>query len=138
MSRYALRITRFDDQRSFRRVADFLAALYPDTDPEDFETGLARLPCIVTHDADEAAARDLERALIVRGARTLMTPVGVVDVTMGPDDDGTSQEVDVAFLSAPKIKAKPAAKPAKSARAPSRGVRKLFKKDSALAPWEDG
>ncbi len=136
MSRYSLRITRFDDQRSFRRVADFLAALYPETDPEDFETGLARLPCVVTHDADEAAARDLERALIVRGARTLMTPVGAVDVTPGTGDDGTSQEVDVAFLAATKPKP-PRRKAPQSARAPKRGVRRLFSKNSTLAPWED-
>lgn len=143
MSRYALRITRFDDQWSFQEVAEFLAALYPERDIEEFETGLARLPCLITHDGEETAARHLERALIARGARTRLTLVDSVDRTLGTDDTGTSQEVDIAFLDTGPSKAheKPKATPLASTRARSRGLSKPLRGEansaSSTAPWED-
>jgi hypothetical protein len=130
MARYSLRITRFDDQRSFQRVAAFLSSLYPDRDPEEFETALARLPCVVTHDGDESAARELERALIVRGARTLMTPVGSADQTL-TEDDSPSQEVDAAFLSQRNL---PRLQPSK----PNPKRRAFFKRGAPPAPWDEG
>ena len=122
-------------------MVEFLAALYPDRDHEEFEAGLARLPCMVTHDADETAARELERALIVRGARTRMTPVDEVDLTLRDDDDdraGTSQEVDVAFLSRSQPRsARAASRSSRARRADDEEIAPDYARDSATAPWED-
>ena len=131
MPRYAIRITRFRDQRSFQRVAEFLAALYPDRHPEEFEVGLARLPCTVTHDAEESAARALERELTGLGARIRMFSLdGSVDSTLD-DVEGTSQEVDMAILENRST--------TPSSRAPEakrRGLRGVFGNAPETPPWE--
>ena len=140
MARYDLRITRFDDQRSFRRVSEFLTALYPERDPLDFESALARLPCIISHDAEESAARELDRALSIRGARTRLTCLGGdVDDSLS-DDSATSQEVELSFLETggkrpspgPRRKSDGAGSPPKKSRS-----RIPFLQSGSPAPWEE-
>jgi hypothetical protein len=102
MARYTVRITKFRDRAAFRAVVEFLARLYPDRQPRDFEVALARLPCLVSHDADEEAARTLDRALRKRGADLRIDPVSATteaprrhDVSMTAE---LSPEIDLSFL----------------------------------------
>ena len=68
LQRVAVRISRFEDQAAFRRAVDLLSELYPERDPAEFEVGLARLPCLVSHDAEPRAADALKAALEALGA----------------------------------------------------------------------
>lgn len=102
MARYSVRITKFRDRAAFRAVVEFLARLYPERSPRDFEVALARLPCLLSHDADEEAARALERALRKRGADLRL---GSLDPTPSaprrPNVSNTlelSPEIDLSFL----------------------------------------
>ncbi len=130
MARFSVRITRFSDQASFQSVVDFLARLYPDRGPEDFATGLARLPCTLSDDADEAAAHALQDALRKRGADVRLLPnkakKGRPKVASTME---LSPEIDLSFLDEARSKKK-------SDRTASGSIRKSGP-DSGAAPWDD-
>lgn len=76
MSRFVVQLTRLEDQEAFGEVLGLLTRLYPERPVRAFEEALARLPCVLSHDAEPAAARLLMQALQHRGARVRATPVG--------------------------------------------------------------
>lgn len=116
MARYSVRITKFRDRAAFRASVEFLARLYPDRDPRDFEVALAKLPCLVSHDADEEAARALDRALRKRGADLRLSP-SEVSATSGERVNVSSTvelspEIDLSFLDeARRNRSEPSAAP---------------------------
>lgn len=130
MPRFSVRITRFSDQASFRTVVDFLARLYPDRNRQDFETGLARLPCTLSEDADEAAAVALEAALGRRGADVRLLPIkekqGEPKVTSTME---LSPEIDLSFLDQARTRKR-------SSRTAS-GSNRKGGPDGGAAPWEE-
>lgn len=106
MDRVAIRISRFEDQDAYNRVLDLLRGLYPHRASGDFEQALARLPCLLSHDADLGAAEALQAALEGRGASVRVLPVDQVRSAIEALDHGdsvrqtmlVSPEVDVEFL----------------------------------------
>ena len=134
-SRYLVRITRFNDRTAFRQVVDFLAGLYPDRQREEFETGLARLPCTLSHDAVESAAEELRASLVRRGADVLLIPRSVVAAAeASPRPVASTQElspeIDLAFLNkARKEKQQPLP--------PDPRTRRTGPTESGKAPWEE-
>ncbi len=104
MTRYAVRISRFEDQVAFRRVLDLLGRLYPERPPSEIEAALAKLPCLLSHDAEESVAQALRQALEARGARVRLLPVADLDESPDVDRSDTrktmtlSPEVDLDFL----------------------------------------
>ncbi len=78
---------------------ELLVALYPDRSRAAFEAELARLPVVLSHDADERAARALADALERRGGRV---HVGEAEFAGLPGweepERGAGPEVDAAFL----------------------------------------
>ncbi len=104
-----MRITSFDDKQSFQRVLDLLTGLYPERDPRAFQAALARLPCMLSHDAAEPAARRLEQALSDRGAGVLLMPHSMPTASgrqaaLRVQED-TSPEIDLSFLRAARSEA---------------------------------
>jgi len=109
VTRYAVRISRFEDQMAFRRVLDLLGRLYPDRPTADFEAALAKLPCLLSHDAHESVAQGLRQALEARGARVRLLPVDAVKETPKAisKTQSLSPEIDLEFLrknGAPRVK----------------------------------
>jgi hypothetical protein len=104
VTRYAVRISRFEDQSAFRRVLDLLGRLYPDRAGSDLESGLAKLPCLVSHDAEASVAQALRKTLEARGARVRLLPVTEVDPPTPADGSSVrrtmtlSPEIDLDFL----------------------------------------
>jgi len=106
VDRVAIRISRFEDQDAYRRVLDLLCGLYPERDPGDFEHALARLPCLLSHDADLRAAEALQAALEARGASVRVLATEQAGAALAADGHGdpvrqtmlVSPEVDLAFL----------------------------------------
>jgi hypothetical protein len=105
VTRYAVRISRFEDQMAFRRVLELLGRLYPDRAASEFEALLAKLPCLVSHDAEESVAEALRDALEARGARVRLLPIDEVGQLDETDQPGVgrrtvalSPEVDLEFL----------------------------------------
>ena len=103
MTRYAVRISRFEDQLAFRRVLDLLGRLYPERPQSEFEAALARLPCLLSHDAEETVAEGLRQALEARGARVRLLPLGEVGDGALVEKSFTrtqslSPEIDLDFL----------------------------------------
>ncbi len=111
VARYTVRITKFRDRAAFRAAVEFLARLYPDRTPRDFEVALARLPCLLSHDADEEAARALDRALKKRGADLRINPVGsAAEAPSRMDVSKTAElspEIDLSFLDEARRKKRP-------------------------------
>lgn len=133
-SRYLVRITRFNDRKAFRQVVDFLAELYPDRGREEFEVGLARLPCTLSHDAVESAAEELKASLVRRGANVLLIPADVAGAKAAParplvSTQELSPEIDLAFLNKARKK--------KGKEAPSQQSQRTGPTDSGRAPWEE-
>ncbi|MCO4770381.1 MAG: hypothetical protein KDA24_10155 [Deltaproteobacteria bacterium] len=106
MDRVAIRISRFEDQDAYRRVLSLLCGLYPDRAAADFEQALARLPCLVSHDADLGAAEALQEALEARGASVRVLPADTARPLLPMSGQGlptrqtmlVSPEVDLDFL----------------------------------------
>ncbi len=106
MDRVAIRISRFEDQDAYHRVLYLLMELYPQRERGEFEQALARLPCLLSHDADLRAAEALQSALEARGASVRVLPAEQARSVVETVDHGTSvrqtmlasPEVDVAFL----------------------------------------
>ncbi len=96
MDRVAIRITRFEDQDAYGHVLDLLAGLYPDRDPAELGSTLARTPCLVSHDASPRAAHALTSALEARGATVRVTRV--IAEEPASDEYDSSPDVDVQFL----------------------------------------
>ncbi len=102
-----MRITRFDDRQAFRRCVEFLARLYPEREPEEFEVGLARTPCTLSHDAAEAAADALRKALERRGAHITLIPSDLVSsgkIAAVTSTQELSPEIDLSFLDKTRMK----------------------------------
>lgn len=133
-ARYRVRITRFNDRKAFRHAVDFLAGLYPDRDRGEFEVGLARLPCTVSHDAVESAAEALKESLVRRGASVLLIPVEVAQAAASARPVASTQElspeIDLSFLDRARKK-KEEADTSPNPRARSTGPT-----ESGKAPWE--
>lgn len=98
---------------AFRRVLDLLGRLYPDRPAAEFEAALARLPCLLSHDAEEAVAQGLRQALEARGARVRLLPVDQVETPgrlvekSATRTQTLSPEIDLEFLRkgrAPRVK----------------------------------
>ncbi len=123
MDRVAIRISRFEDQDAYRRVLDLLTGLYPKRPASEFEVALARLPCLLSHDADPRAAEALQFALEARGAAVRVLPAESARHRMPVEGDGSlirqtllvSPEVDLDFLRKPSSSRRPG--PSGSARA---------------------
>ena len=106
MDRVAIRVSRFEDQDAYRRVLDLLTGLYPTRPASEFEVALARLPCLVSHDADLRAAEALQAALEACGAVVRVLPAESAQPLMPVDNEGipasqtvlASPEVDLTFL----------------------------------------
>ena len=135
-SRYLVRITRFNDRTAFRQVVDFLSGLYPDREREEFEVGLARLPCTLSHDAVEQAAEELKASLVRRGANVLLIPRGVAAAAeAAPRPVASTQElspeIDLSFLSKARKKKKSPSPP------PDPKTRRTGPTESGRAPWEE-
>ena len=132
-SRYLVRITRFNDRKAYQRVVDFLAGLYPDRERDDFEVGLARLPCTLSHDAAESAAEELKSSLVRRGANVLLIPVKVAAAAAAARPVASTQElspeIDLSFLDKTR---KPKKKPAPA----DPRSRRTGPTESGKAPWE--
>jgi hypothetical protein len=130
MGRTSIRITKFRDRAAYQAVVDFLARLYPDRPVEDFEVGLARLSCLVSHDADDEAAAALEAALRERGADLrLDRHDGAAPGPRRPDVSSTvelSPEIDLSFLDESRRRD---ASRRKGQEAPARS--------EGRAPWEE-
>ena len=130
MARYSVRITKFRDRAAFRAVVEFLARLYPERTPREFEVALARLPCLISHDAEEEAARALDRALRKRGADLRLTSLDSSSSKPRRGDVATTAElgpeIDLSFLDETR---RPKSRPGESTESsrPSEG----------RAPWED-
>jgi len=136
--RFSIRITRFDDRQAFRRVVDFLAQLYPDQTPEDFEVALARTPCTLSHDAAEPAADALQEALEARGAHILLIPKGLEAAGKQAATASTqelSPEIDFSFLDKTRKKARTGSHPPVSPRADSSSDSGTWSGEGK-APWE--
>ena len=127
-----MRITRFNDRKAYRRVVDFLAGLYPERERDEFEVGLARLPCTLSHDAVESAAEELKASLVRRGANVLLIPVKVAESAAKAKPVASTQElspeIDLAFLDRARKKKKKVDPP---------GSRRTSPTDSGRAPWEE-
>ena len=138
MARRSLRITRFSDQGAFSRSVDLLAALYPERARDEFESALARLPALLTHDADERAADALSQALEKRGARVRISEAegGVLPGWEDPAEETTGPEIDASFLSQKTATIKP---PPRSHRAMPTGPPRAGSAGSGRvkAPWEE-
>lgn len=144
MDRVAIRISRFEDQDAYRRVLDLLVGLYPTRPACEFEVGLARLPCLVSHDADRRAAEALQAALEARGAAVRVLPAESAQSLMPVDNDGipasqtvsASPEVDLAFLR--NSSSSRHARPSGSHRALPSDIRAIDSGDWThdKAPWE--
>lgn len=89
---------------AFRQVLDLLGRLYPDRDVSEIESALAKLPCLVSHDAEESVAEALRASLETRGARVRLLPVREVDLPSQGESGDTrrtmtlSPEIDLEFL----------------------------------------
>jgi hypothetical protein len=153
MRRYVVRLTRFNDASAFRNVTQFLADLSPGHSAADVEAALARLPCAISHDAEEVAAEALREALERRGAAVKLMPLDAVDTNPKLKAVGAvnavnatqelSPEIDLSFLAdaRKKAKAQATAMIAGSARAPA--VPQVVAKAAGRpqkkgkAPWEE-
>jgi hypothetical protein len=116
MARFVVRVNRFDDRRAFERCLKFLARLRPELTLEQCEAALAKLPAVLSHDADEAAANALANALQGLGAKVVLLPVG-------GDGYGATQElspqIDLSFLDAARRKEQASSsRPAGDGKAP--------------------
>jgi len=133
MDRVAIRITRFEDQDAYGHVLDLLVGLYPERDPAEISSVLARTPCLVSHDASRTAANALTMALEARGATVRVTPL-VAEQSANEEHD-SSPEVDVQFL---RRSAAPSPTLTGSARAvPTRESQQMSEEWSTeKAPWE--
>ncbi len=142
MDRHSVRINRFNEQSSFEAVLDLLVALRPELPREVYRAALARLPCLVTHDADRHAALALKGALERRGASvTLLEPDADRSDTGVSKTVELSPEIDLAFLTQSRLRA-PTAKPTRA----DRGERQVARSDRSAsrdassdgtAPWDD-
>ncbi len=141
-----MRLTRFDDRVAFKRVVDFLAGLYPDRAPSDFQAALARTPCTLSHDADEAAAEALRGALQRRGAHVLLIPNELANLgkvgrprSMASTVE-LSPEVDLSFLDKARDlrrkKQAAASRPGSAKAVPKPDAPDWDPTDTGKAPWE--
>ncbi len=130
MGRTSVRITKFRDRAAFRAVVEFLARLYPDRPLQDFEVALARLPVLLSHDADEEAARALEGALRKRGADLRL--IALDEATAAPQRSKVnstvelSPEIDLSFLDESRRRSSSA-----------RGKQADAEPPKGRAPWEE-
>lgn len=143
-SRYSVRLTRFDDRRSFQRVVEFLAGLYPDRTQAHFQSALARTPCTISHDADERAAEALRTSLQKRGAHVLLIPneLAVLGQTGKVRSMAStvelSPEVDLSFLDKARRSRQEQAKsqPGSATAVPDPTSSNWDVDESGKAPWE--
>jgi hypothetical protein len=144
VDRVAIRISRFEDQDAYRRVLELFLGLYPHRPAEDFEQALARLPCLVSHDADPRAADALQAALEARGASVIVLPIEQARLAPAPLDGASpvrqtvlvSPEVDLAFLRKGPVRKGPATGSARAVPTPqSEQLSGDWTREKA--PWEE-